>query len=202
MKHITTFTLFIIALFSLTISAAPKGEFVQPDNLFPQVKFSTSLGDFIVELDRTKAPITVNNFLSYVVNGEYNNTLFHRIEKNYVAQAGGYTDAFEEMTSYAPIFNESGSGYKNNYGTIAMARASSFNPHTATRQFFFNLKDNDNLNPGRDWGYAVFGYIAEGEDILEKLQEVEVGFHDKTGWPTVPKTPVIIKSITIVDEEK
>ncbi len=193
-----TFLLCSLLSFS-TLAAELKGEYAQRDNYYPRVKFETSMGDIIVELNRIRAEITVNNFLTYVINREYDNTVIHRVEKDFVVQGGGYNLKYEDLKSKAPIFNESGNGLKNEVGTIAMARETS--PHTATRQFFFNLNDNKSLDPGRRWGYAVFGNIIEGEEVLEKIGAVEIAFHEKTGWPTAPVTDVIIKKVTLIPAE-
>lgn len=197
LKLATVMLLSAISFTSFTGNATP----VQPDNLFPRVKFITTEGDIIVELDRMKAPITVKNFLQYVQAGSYNNTIFHRVIPGFVVQGGGYNPEFEAKTMFDPIFNESGNGLKNNYGTIAMARVS--DPHSATRQFYFNVNDNDRLNPSeKGWGYAVFGAVVEGEAVLEKLAAVETAFyHEKTGWPNVPKSPPILKKIEILPQQ-
>lgn len=198
-KFITSLTL-IITLFlaSLSHAALPRGEFIQPDNLYPQVKFVTNLGEFVVELDRSKAPITVNNFLSYVVAKRYDNTIFHRLEHEFVLQGGGYTTDYESIEEFDEIINESGNGLKNQEGTISMARQ--YTPHSATSQFFFNLADNDSLNPGRNWGYAVFGSISFGEEFLEKLNEIETDISEELGWPNYPKKNIVINSVQIMAE--
>lgn len=118
---------------------------IQPDSLYPQVEFDTSLGKIVVELDRTRAPITVDNFLTYVVKGEYNNTIFHRVISDFVVQGGGLNPQLEELPAGKPIVNESGNGLSNSMGTIAMARDNE--PHSATRQFYFNVADNTKLDP-------------------------------------------------------
>jgi len=163
---------------------------IDPDNLYPQVKLETSMGIIIVELDRYKAPITVNNFLKYVVEGEYDNTIFHRVMKDFVVQGGGYSAELEAKKVYEDIFNESGNGLKNESGTIAMAKESY--PHSANRQFFFNVNDNGNLNPGSSWGYAVFGAIVEGEEVVEKISLVETDFNADMNLADVPVKPVIL----------
>jgi peptidyl-prolyl cis-trans isomerase A (cyclophilin A) len=169
---------------------------IDPNNLYPQVKLETNMGSIIVELDRVRAPITATNFLRYVVEGEYNNTVFHRVMKDFVVQGGGYTAEFKEKKVYESIFNESGNGLKNESGTIAMARES--DPHSANRQFFFNVKDNSILDPGRRWGYAVFGSIVEGEEVLEKISLVETDFNDDMMWDDVPKEPVLLIKATLL----
>ncbi|RWU12697.1 peptidyl-prolyl cis-trans isomerase [Pseudidiomarina gelatinasegens] len=192
------YLVFALALLLSGVSAAQQ---IQPDNLFPKVKFITTEGDIVVELNRAKAPITVENFLTYVQAGSYNNTIFHRIIPGFVVQGGGYTEEFEAKTMFDPIFNESGNGMLNNYGTIAMARVS--DPHSATRQFYFNLNDNESLNPSsKGWGYAVFGWVVSGEDVMEKLASVETEFyHEQTGWPNVPKQPPVLKKIEVVPQQ-
>lgn len=189
----------LIALLHFNVFASqPRGEFIQPDNLFPKVKIETNFGDVVVELDRMKAPITVDNFLSYVEAKRYNNTLFHRLEHEFVLQGGGYTVDLESVDEFPEIVNESGNGYKNEVGTIAMARQ--YAPHSATSQFFFNLADNPSLNPGRNWGYTVFGSIVEGEEFLEKVQQLETGSSEELGWPNFPNKKIIIKSVQILAE--
>lgn len=175
-----------------------RGEYIQPDNLFPRVKMETNLGTMIIELDRSRAPVTVDNFLSYVEAKRYDNTIFHRLEPEFVLQGGGYTDEMESIKEFDQIINESGNGLKNDQGTIAMARQIS--PHTATSQFFFNLVDNDSLNPGRNWGYTVFGYIFEGEEVLEKAQQIDSDYSEEHGWPTFPKKQIKIISVEILPE--
>lgn len=191
---LTTFT-----TLSVTARAAVQGEYIQPDNLYPKVKLETSLGDIIVELDRSRARLTVDNFLSYAAEGLYNDTIFHRVETDFIVQGGGYNQKFEELKNKKAIFNESGNGMKNEEGTIAMARLR--DPHSATRQFFFNLADNKSLDPGRRWGYAVFGSIVECSEVLEAMGAVEVDFNEKLGWPTVPKKLLILKRLTILEPE-
>ncbi|MCW8090533.1 peptidylprolyl isomerase [Alteromonas sp. ASW11-130] len=172
------------------------GAKVQPDNYYPRVKLETSMGDIVVELDRRRAPITVNNFLRYAANGLYNNTIFHRTVPGFVVQGGGYSPELDEKVTYDPIFNESGSGLTNDLHTIAMARQN--NPHSATRQFFFNINDNDSLNPGRNWGYSVFGMIVEGSEIVDKMAEVETEYKVALGEHNAPKEMIILKKMTVL----
>jgi len=172
---------------------------IDPDNLFPKVKLETSKGTIIVELDRVKAPITVDNFLTYVVSGEYNNTVFHRIIPDFIVQGGAYDKNFTLKKSNANIVNESGNGLKNVTGTIAMAKE--MRPHTANRQFFFNLADNKSLDPGRKWGYAVFGSIVEGEEVLESLGKVKTHYDESLGWEDVPIEPVFLIKATLLPAE-
>jgi peptidyl-prolyl cis-trans isomerase A (cyclophilin A) len=191
----------ILCLFSgqpLFAKELPKGQHVQPNNMYPKVKIKTTIGDITFELDRNKAPLTVNNFLSYVLAQRYNGTIFHRLEQDFVLQGGGYNENFDDIKAFPPIFNESGNGMKNDMGTISMARM--YNPHSATSQFFINLADNDSLNPGSRWGYAVFGTIVEGYDFLDKLKTIEIEYSEKLGWPSFPKTLIKINSIEILAE--
>jgi peptidyl-prolyl cis-trans isomerase A (cyclophilin A) len=192
----------IIGLFSSLvapqISAKSKadGSHIQKGNLYPRVKMITSMGDIIVELDRSRAPITVNNFLRYVDKRSYENTLFHRVVPGFVVQGGGYDSDFAEKPNFGEIFNESGNGLKNERYTITMARQS--DPHTATRQFFFNMNDNESLDPGRDWGYAVFGSVQEGFEVLDKIDQVQTDLHPVYGWGDVPVEKVILERVVIL----
>ncbi|MDP4536206.1 peptidylprolyl isomerase [Alkalimonas collagenimarina] len=188
----------ILSLVFCFNSALMAGETLQADNLFPKVVFHTSLGDITVELDRSRAPIAVNNFLSYVKTERYNDTIFHRLIADFVLQGGGYASDFEPITTLEAIFNESGNGLKNEIGTIAMARTS--NPHSATSQFYFNLSDNENLDPGSRWGYTVFGRVMMGMDILEKVNDWETSHHAVTGWPDVPVEPILLHKVTLQAE--
>lgn len=172
------------------------GSQVQPDNYYPRVKIETTMGDIVVELDRRRAPITVNNFLRYVDKRAYEDTIFHRIVPGFVVQGGGYTADFNGKSNFPDIFNESGNGLTNDLHTIAMARQG--DPHTANRQFFFNVNDNSSLNPGRDWGYAVFGVIVEGEDIVDAMSEVETEYSIRLNANNVPIEPIIIKKMTVL----
>ena len=196
-RHLFTLLLLVVVV-PVTAADKGRGEYIQPDNLFPKVKMVTTLGDIIIELDRSRAPLTVDNFLSYVEAKRYNNTIFHRLEQEFVLQGGGYYADGDSIKEFEPIFNESGNGLKNDEGTIAMARQLS--PHTGTSQFFFNLVDNDGLNPGRNWGYTVFGYIFEGDEVLEKAKEIESDYSEKHGWPTFPVKEIKIISVEILPE--
>ena len=162
----------------------------------PMVNISTSLGDIKVELYKDKAPITVENFLTYVNDGFYNETVFHRVIPNFMIQCGGFTEDMKQKPTKDPIKNEAENGLKNEVGTLAMARTSDIN--SATSQFFINLANNDFLNNGvRDFGYAVFGKVVEGMEIVNKIAAVETG---TVGYyRDVPKEAVIINSITTVN---
>jgi peptidyl-prolyl cis-trans isomerase A (cyclophilin A) len=158
----------------------------------PMVVVSTSLGDFTVELDAEKAPITVANFLSYVDKAFYDGTVFHRVIPDFMVQGGGFTADMAQKKTDAPIKNEAQNGLENVRGTLAMARTSDVN--SATAQFFVNLKDNDFLNNGsRDFGYAVFGRVASGMDVVDKIAKVRTA--TRGGQQDVPAEPVVIKSI-------
>lgn len=184
----------IIASFLLVTSFFSHA--VDPTNIYPQVKLETTMGTIIVELDRVKAPITVDNFLTYVVTGEYNNTIFHRVIEDFIVQGGAYDVDFTAKKLNKNIFNESGNGLKNDSGTIAMAKQN--RPHTANRQFFFNVDDNDSLNPGRHWGYSVFGAIIEGEEVLDAISEVKTDYDESMAWHDVPVKPVILIKATLL----
>jgi len=162
-----------------------------PDNLFPLVKLETSMGDIEVELNRMRAPASVNNFLRYVLEGEYNGTIFHRVIAGFVVQGGGYTKDFEGKTVHEPVINESGNGLKNTTGTIAMARFD--DPHSATRQFYFNMADNANLDPNsKNWGYTVFGEVVSGMEVLEAIEKVKTDFNEALNAEDVPVEPVLL----------
>ena len=182
------------------LAAGTKGQYIQPNNLSPKVRIETSMGNVVLQLDRYRAKITVDNFLGYVARGQYDKTLVHRIEDAYLIQAGGFMTNYTEIEPDTPIFNESGNGLKNKYGTIAMAKQLS-DAHSATSQFFINLNDNTNLDPGRSWGYAVFGEVIEGEEVLEAISEVEVGYSEELGYPTVPKKMITILRVVILNED-
>lgn len=182
-------------------AANTKGQYIQPNNYSPKVRIETSMGNVIVELNRHRAKITVDNFLGYVTRGQYDKTLIHRVEEGYLIQGGGFMTNYTDVEPDTPIFNESGNGLKNKEGTIAMAKQLN-DAHSATNQFFINLNDNTNLDPGSSWGYAVFGEVVEGYDVLEKMAQVEVGFSNELGYTTVPKKMITIYRMVILDEEE
>ncbi|WP_395344926.1 peptidylprolyl isomerase [Ningiella sp. W23] len=192
---------FLVSLSTAALEVDPSkqaGSKIQADNLYPQVKFETSMGDLVIELNRKRAPLTVNNFLEYVSTGEYDNTLFHRVIGDYVVQGGGYTPEFKEKKTNTPILNESGNGLKNDWYSIAMARQN--DPHSATRQFFFNMDSNDNLNPGREWGYTVFGNVLSGTEVLDAIALVETEYRPLIRFQDVPKEPVILIKASVIPE--
>lgn len=198
------FLLAALLLLSQPLIAATEGRFVQKNNMFPRVEITTTMGKIVIEMDRSKAPITVNNFLTYVMDGSYKGTVFHRVERDvenerdFVIQGGGYDRNYDGVYEGDPIFNESGNGSKNDMYSIAMAYQDR-QPHSGTRQFFFNMDDNDHLNPGKDWGFAVFGMVMEGYETLDKIMQVETGFNEKIGYDFVPKTPVIILNMAVLE---
>ena len=164
----------------------------------PRVSIATSSGTMVVELDPAVAPITVDNFLVYVNRGFYSNTLFHRVIKGFMVQGGGYDQAsYGEKKTNAPVENEGGNGLKNERGTVAMARTN--DPHSATAQFFINHASNDFLNAGArgQWGYAVFGKVVEGMDVVDKIANIPTGRLPPFGQD-VPTTKIVIKKASIV----
>lgn len=139
-----------------------------PSTLAPRVRFETSAGDFVIELDAVRAPLTAENFLRYVHDGAYDNTVFHRVIANFVIQGGGYDERLAERPAGAAIPNESGNGLSNRRGTVGLAREES--PHSGSSQFYVNLADNQGLDPlPSRWGYAVFGRIVEGMDVVDRI---------------------------------
>jgi len=161
----------------------------------PRVKLATSMGDITLQLDPAKAPKTVANFLSYVNDKHYDGTVFHRVIDGFMIQGGGFTPDMQQKPTKAPIALEANNGLKNDAYTIAMARTS--NPDSATAQFFINVKDNAMLNAnGEGNGYAVFGKVVSGTDVVDKIKAVATG--NKGPHQNVPVTPVTITSATVV----
>jgi cyclophilin family peptidyl-prolyl cis-trans isomerase len=154
------------------------------------VIFSTTLGDFTIELLEAEAPITVENFLGYVDDGFFDGTIFHRVIPGFVIQGGGFTADMDRKTTRDAIKNEADNGLKNLRGTLSMARTLDIN--SATSQFFVNLQDNDVLDHGaRDFGYAVFGRVSEGMDVVDAIAAVKTGSH--SGHRDVPVEPVVVR---------
>ena len=171
---------------------------VLPDNMFPSVRIETSMGEFVIELNRMRAPITANNFLQYVISGHYDNTVFHRVMPGFVVQGGGYTPDFEEKPLQPPIYNESGNGLQNLPMSVAMARFD--DPHSATSQFYVNLAANSSLDPNaRSWGYAVFGTVISGQDVVEAIGAVKTSYSDRLDATDVPVQPVILVKASVVE---
>lgn len=162
----------------------------------PKVKLATSMGDIVVELNPAKAPKTVENFLQYVADKHYDGTIFHRVIDGFMIQGGGFTADMQQKPTKAPIPLEAANGLKNDTYTIAMARTN--NPNSATAQFFINVKDNAMLNaPQPDgYGYAVFGKVISGTEVVDKIKGVPTG--NKGPFQNVPTTPVTITSATLV----
>ncbi|RUO26217.1 peptidylprolyl isomerase [Aliidiomarina minuta] len=190
----------LLAFVLFTVSGLASSQDIQENNLFPRVKFVTGQGEMIVELDRMRAPLTVDNFLQYVVAGKYDNTIFHRVIEDFVLQGGGFTPDFTEIETFDPVVNESGNGRQNNFGTIAMARQRQ--PHSAESQFYFNVNDNDSLNPSsRRWGYAVFGRVVENDQLLRELSAVETHTHEATGYEDVPVESLILQRVELLPRD-
>ena len=167
----------------------------------PQVRIHTNMGDIVIELNQDKAPKTVDNFLRYVREGHYDGTIFHRVIPNFMIQGGGYGEDYNQKPVHEAIQNEADNGLLNNRGTIAMARTG--DPNSATAQFFINVVDNDFLNftapNSRGWGYAVFGKVVEGMDVVDKIAKTPTG----PGGPfpkDAPRQAVIIEKATVVSE--
>jgi len=160
------------------------------------VKLHTNKGDITLQLDAEKAPNTVKNFLEYVNSGFYSGTIFHRVIGNFMLQGGGFESDMKQKKTNAPIKNEAANGLKNDKYTIAMARTG--DPHSATAQFFINVKDNNFLNyPGQDgWGYCVFGKIVEGKEVVDAIRNVKTG--NRSGFQDVPLEDVIITGAEVV----
>ncbi len=163
------------------------------------VVMHTNFGPIEIELFNDKAPKSVENFLAYVEAGHYENTLFHRVIPNFMIQGGGFDTNFQQKPTQAPIENEANNGLSNARGTLAMARTMS--PHSATSQFFINVQDNTFLDhqgtySGQAWGYAVFGQVTNGMDVVDQIRGVETG--RRSGHQDVPTEPVIIERIEVV----
>jgi cyclophilin family peptidyl-prolyl cis-trans isomerase len=157
-----------------------------------KVAMETSAGKIVIELNADKAPVTVKNFLAYVDAEHYDGTVFHRVIADFMIQGGGYEPGFKEKKTKDPIKNEAGNGLSNKRGTIAMARTN--NPDSATAQFFINTVDNPRLDKNdRSAGYAVFGEVVQGMDVVDKIRRVETG--DQGGHENVPTKDVVIKSV-------
>jgi peptidyl-prolyl cis-trans isomerase B (cyclophilin B) len=163
-----------------------------------KVKMTTTLGEIIIQLNTEKAPVSSANFLTYVNEGFYNGTIFHRIIPDFMAQGGGFDTSFNQKAVHAPIKNEANNGLKNTRGTLAMARTN--DPNSATAQFFINYKDNSFLNhtspTSSGWGYAVFGEVIEGMDVVDAMAKQATG--NRGGHQDVPKTDIVIEKAEVV----
>jgi peptidyl-prolyl cis-trans isomerase B (cyclophilin B) len=194
----------MLPLVSLSAQAAPPStstpkQGVTSMSTNPRVKMTTSLGDIVITLDAVKAPKTVANFLAYVNDGFYNGTVFHRVIDGFMVQGGGFEPGLKQKPTKANVENEANNGLKNNKYTLAMARTS--DPHSATAQFFINVANNDFLNhtapTAQGWGYAVFGEVTEGKDIVDKMRAVATansGFHQN-----VPTTDLLITKAVVLE---
>lgn len=162
------------------------------------IRLHTNYGDITLELDHEKAPVTVQNFIDYVNSGYYDNTIFHRVIDEFMIQGGGFEPGMSQKKTRAPIANEAGNGLKNDKYTIAMARTS--DPHSATGQFFINVKDNDFLNyksaTAQGYGYCVFGKVVEGMDVVDKIEKVKTGTH--SGHQDVPVENAILEKAEVI----
>jgi peptidyl-prolyl cis-trans isomerase B (cyclophilin B) len=194
-------------LITATLAMTPVGmAFSQTDNQKDsssmsntRVKLITNKGDIILELDGEKAPVTTENFLNYVKEGFYTNVIFHRVIPNFMIQGGGFEPGMKEKNTNAPIKNEADNGLKNDKYTIAMARTQ--DPHSASAQFFINSNNNDFLNftaPSvQGWGYAVFGKVVEGTEVVDSIEKVATGTRGFHG--DVPREDIVIESAEIVE---
>ena len=167
------------------------------------VRMATNMGDIVIELNREKAPVTVENFLAYVNDGFYEGTVFHRVVKGFVIQGGGFDTDGKQKATKSPIKNEASNGLKNVRGTLCMARTP--NPHSATSQFFINLQDNKSLDfrsetPG-GWGYAVFGKVIGGMDVVDKIAAVKTEMNPAMGEPSKPTEQIVIKKTTVLNKD-
>ena len=161
----------------------------------PKVNVETTLGNFTIELNQEQAPISSENFLKYVADGSYEGTIFHRIIPGFMAQGGGFNQDMQQQATYAPIKNEGSNGLKNDTATIAMARTNA--PDSATRQFYINYADNDFLNAkGGNPGYAVFGKVTEGFDVIQKMATIPTKRMGRMA--DIPADPIVITKVTLL----
>lgn len=187
----------VVALAGL---CAPRAEAQAPAESTPatqtRVRVDTNLGSFVIELEDQRAPLTVANFLGYVRSGFYSGVVFHRVINNFIAQAGGYDEQYQPKTPQAPVVNESGNGLSNRRGTVGLARTDL--PHSGNAQFFLNLGDNEDLDPTPlRWGYAVFGKVVDGLEVVDRIGHVATG--DAGPFEKdAPLDKVVIRRIEIV----
>ena len=190
---------FALALMCITISSS-YGDSIVKNNTedIKLIKLNTNQGSITIKLFESEAPETVKNFINYTTDGSYNGTIFHRVIENFMIQGGGMLPDMTQINSNAPVVNEANNNLSNKKGTIAMARTS--DPHSATSQFFINLKDNDFLdkkNAPDGWGYCVFGEVVAGQDVVDKIEKVET--INLGGHADVPGEAVIINKAFIKD---
>lgn len=183
-------TLFLLLSLSLTAQSALAEEVTK-------VVMKTSMGEIHLDLYPEKAPVSVENFVNYARSGYYDGTIFHRVISNFMIQGGGFTPDMQKKSSGNPIQNEANNGLSNRRGTIAMARLPQ--PHSATSQFFINVQNNMNLDykGDNDWGYAVFGQVTEGMNVVDDIRFVQTS--RKPPFSDVPVEPVIIEQVTIIE---
>jgi peptidyl-prolyl cis-trans isomerase B (cyclophilin B) len=182
----------LIAGLAALLPAASEGPASGGEKKNPVVVMETSMGKITIELFEDKAPITVKNFLRYVDEKHYDSTIFHRVIENFMIQGGGFDTGFKQRETFKPIKNEASNGLSNKRGTIAMARTN--DPDSATAQFFINVKDNAGLDRNEESaGYAVFGQVTDGMDVVDKIKKVETGV--RKGHKDVPVEDVVIKSV-------
>lgn len=202
-KSLLATTLIFFTLGSIQIAASQpktqpqKGTASMSTN--PRVNLKTNMGDIVIELNAEKAPKSAENFLMYAREGAYNNTIFHRVMDGFMVQGGGFEPGMKQKPTHAPIDNEAANGLKNEKYTVAMARTN--DPHSATSQFFINVANNEFLNftapSGNGWGYAVFGKVVQGEDVVDKIRAVKTG--NAGPHQNVPTTDVVIEQATIIE---
>jgi peptidyl-prolyl cis-trans isomerase B (cyclophilin B) len=189
MSVTTPRALFAALLMPLIVAVSPLATAAEQA---PRVRLETTMGNIVLELDLERAPVTVENFLTYVNDGFYDGTIFHRVIDGFMIQGGGYTADFSRKQTRAPIKNEADNGLKNTRGSISMARTR--DPHSASAQFFINVVDNaalDHTAPdARGWGYAVFGQVVEGMDVVDKIRSQSTGV--QAGFRDVPKKTIAI----------
>jgi len=187
--------LFMMLFLTSTLSFATENKMSDTQT---KVKVTTTLGAFIIRLNTEKAPVSSANFLTYVNEGFYNGTIFHRVIPGFMAQGGGFDTSFKQKAVHAPIKNEANNGLVNSRGTLAMARTN--DPNSATAQFFINYKDNSFLNhtspTASGWGYAVFGEVIEGMDVVDAMAKQATG--NRGGHQDVPKTDIVIEKAEVV----
>lgn len=193
----------LLPLFCLAANAAPPSTSNQKQGVTmttnPRVKMITSQGDIIISLDAAKAPKTVANFLAYVNDGFFDGTIFHRVIDGFMIQGGGFEPGLKQKSTKGTVENEANNGLKNNKYTLAMARTQ--DPHSATAQFFINVANNDFLNhtapTAQGWGYAVFGEVVEGKDVVDKMKGVATG--NSGMHQNVPTTDVLIIKAAVIE---
>ncbi|MFI3199533.1 MAG: peptidylprolyl isomerase [Methylococcaceae bacterium] len=190
-------TIILFMMLSLTSTLSFSTEKTMSDTQ-TKVKLTTTLGEVVIQLNTEKAPISSANFLTYVNEGFYNGTIFHRIIPDFMAQGGGFDTSFNQKAVHASIKNEANNGLKNTRGTLAMARTN--DPDSATAQFFINYKDNSFLNhtsqTSSGWGYAVFGEVIEGMDVVDAMAKQATS--NRGGHQDVPKTDIVIEKAEVV----